>query len=130
MRPKSIVIFERLMFASIVLSPIQGIANWASLKEALQLSPIMLILLSLFGLALFLIITLFISRKRSNIVKWFWVVCCIFGLISYFTNLTLGKFLGVPFIYILQGILQYSTLIFLFTKSSRDWFKRPKAVMQ
>jgi hypothetical protein len=129
MRPKSIVLFERLMLLSILLGLVSTFINWESMQEQLaaQGTPVgasTVLTIQGVGIVLYLVLLYFISRKGSPIAKWIYVILAlltlVFGLIGIGETFKLG---ALPAAFAIVGyILTAVTLWLLFRPDAKAWF--------
>ena len=121
-RPSSIVWFERIMIATLVLGIINSWLIWPRLV-ALR-GPAFAFTIDLFTLAVMLALTLFVSRRGSSIAKWILIALAVLGLPIFLKHLAAGELEGVPLITAIQTVGQIVAYALLFTSASRQWFKR------
>jgi hypothetical protein len=130
MRPKSILTFERLVLLSIGI----GILNVFLVREqtaaALQAqgSPIgsgTLYTVQAIMILLYLLLVWFISRKRSSVAKWIYVVLAGLGLAMGLAGLQSTLSLGtLPFlITLVQYAITLATIWLLFRPDATAWFR-------
>jgi len=128
MRPGTIVNFERLMVGTIATAWLQMILTWNEMIR--ELSPAMsspasfLIIMMGVMTALYLVLTLFVSRRRSKIAMWILIVLFVIGIPSFVRALSGGRIIGSPLLTIVQELGQLIALVLLFLPSSRAWFRR------
>ena len=123
MRPRSILLFERLFLFSLVLGGVQAAAGWEELGrraaagegEGAMLALLALTFGTLTGLALL------VSRGRMRSAKWLLVILCFLGLPLFFARLTGGTIVGWELLAVVQAALQVTSLALLFTKEARGW---------
>ena len=126
MRPDSIVWFERLYLASIVISlftvgPILRAVGIGSL------SPLTVILIVLFSFGLPLLLALLTSRRRSNTAKWLFVILVGLGTaLAIFDAVDSGAW-NWSALGILIWVLQIAAVALLFAPSARAWLSRKNA---
>jgi hypothetical protein len=76
-----------------------------------------------FGISLLLV--LLTSRKKNSVTKWVLTVFFVIGLVFFVMGLLTIQRLGLSdFLSIIQILAQCCGMYFLFSKSSRDWFKK------
>ena len=121
MRPRAIVVFERLYLATLALGLIQIAASWRA--ERAMASAVFLIFVLTVSNILLLAMILFTSRGRSNVAKWLLVIGTLGGLPFYVKGLLSGASYGFPVISWLQAAMQLIALGLLFTPASRSWFR-------
>lgn len=138
-RPKSVVTFERVFWASVAVGLIGGILGWNDVLETYQREPSIaamgfgngfLIAIWCISLALQLLFWYLIARKGSNVMRWIYVVLMGFGIISALATIGNPDMPG--------GISQIASLgstaltavaiFFLFRPDASDWFTKKRQV--
>ena len=115
MRPASIVNFERLFLASVVLG-VAGLLLFAVPNDSLPL-------LEIGVLAVTLVLVLLVSRKRSNPVRWILSVLTVVGVLMLLYSLVRGDGLDTASaLSLVSSALQLGGVALLWTQSARDWF--------
>lgn len=128
MRPGTIVNFERLMVGTIATAWLQTTLNWNEMIR--ELSPTMsspasfVIIMVAVMTALYLLLTLFVSRRRSKIAMWILIVLFVIGTPSFVRALRAGRLIDSPLLTIVPELGQLIALILLFLPTSRAWFRR------
>ena len=128
MRPQSIVNFERVVLASILLGIVNTALIWDDLQAAMATTGMgtgLVLGIQAVTIALYLLLIWFISRKGSPVAKWIYVVLCVIGLV--FGLLVLGEAMRlygtVPLVItIVQYLLSLASLWLLFRPDSKAWF--------
>jgi hypothetical protein len=133
MRPNSIVMFERLFLASLVLSAISSFFAYDSILAELNRDPALLQLglggtfvagTMAFSLALYLLLWFLIARKASRVAKWILVAFVAIGLASLVFSLTVSF---TPDLLTLLGLASYAlevaAVVFLFRPDAVAWLK-------
>jgi hypothetical protein len=134
MRPRSIVMFERLFLASLVVSAVSSVLVYNTFvadpaMQELGFGTPFLVGAFAFSFGLYLLLWFLIARKASNIAKWILVVFLALGVVSYAASLTIeftpgaGEVLGL-----LAYVLEVAAVVFLFRTDAADWFAGHKAV--
>jgi len=131
MRPASIVMFERLFLASLVLSVVSFIINYDSMIRDLETQPGVAELgfgsgfaigSMAIGLAIFLLLWFFIARKGSSVAKWILVVLLAISVISL-----PGMLMGSWDLGVVLGLAVYALEIaataYLFRADAAAWFR-------
>ena len=128
MRPGTIVNFERLMVGTIVTAWLQMMLTWnemiRELSPALSSPASFLIIMMGVMTALYLLLTLFVSRRRSKIAMWILIVFFVIGIPSFVRAMNGSRLIGSPLLPIVQELAQFIALILLFLPQSRAWFRR------
>jgi hypothetical protein len=119
--PKSIVNFERLMLASIVLGIVHVAILWSETPFAVNLIALA-VAAAVIGIIVGL--TLLISRRRSKIALWVFVGLFVLGVPSTVKTVIATVTQPPGFVMALQAICQTIALVLLFTPSARNWMKR------
>ena len=95
-RPASIVLFEKLYIAVIVIGVIGVALSWNSLSAMAETQPGVpesmgsgiLIGALVFGFLIPLLLLYFIARRASNIAKWIFVILTAFSVYSFIATLS------------------------------------------
>ena len=132
-RPASIVLFEKLYIAVIVIGVIGVVLSWNSLNAMAASQPGVsasagsgiLIGALIFGFLIPLLLLYFIARRASNVAKWIFVVLTAFGVYSFLATLSNPM---VP-----KGLLLAANLVslvltlycawLLFRPDAKAWFE-------
>ena len=127
MRPKSIVMFERVVIISLVLGIVNSFLIWDDLAEMMAAqgaSTAMVLPIQVITTLLYLLLIWFIARKGSPVAKWIYVVLSVLGVIMAVAGIgqTLS-FGAVPaIITIVQYVLMIYSIWLLFRPDSKAWF--------
>ena len=131
MRPASIVAFERLSLLALAIGLLVSVLTWddnAGTLVAQGLSETTLIVIQAVTFLLLVGLVLGVSRGRSNVAKWIYVVLFVVGLVyvvpqlgSIFSRGLLGL------VQALQLLLQVAALVLLFKRESSEWLARKTA---
>ena len=133
MRPSSIVNFERVVLASIVLGLINTVLIWDRLSAAVAASGLgtgMAVAIQALTIAIYLLLIWFIARKASNVARWIYVILCAIGLV--FGAMGLGQTAAlygnlVLVINLVQYALSLASIWLLFRADSNAWFRGERA---
>lgn len=130
-RPPSIVLFEKLYLAVIVIGVIGVVLSWNSLNAMVTSQPGVsastgsgiLIGSLIFGFLIPLLLLYFIARRASNVAKWIFVVLTAFGVYSFIATLSnplvpKGLLLGVN---VVSLILTLYCAWLLFRPDAKAW---------
>lgn len=128
--PRSVALFERLMYASLALSllviGLDG-ARMAALPEVQASGGLgFLIATGLFTVAILMLFIWLIARRRKNWARIVFVVLFVLGLVPFvqnFLNVLAANPLAAS-VSGLQLLLQVVALFFVFSSSARPWFKK------
>lgn len=127
MRPGTIVNFERVMAGTIVTAWLQLILTWnemiRGLSSAMSSPASFLIIMMGVMTALYLLLTLFVSRRRSKIAMWILIVLFAIGIPGFVRAMSGGRLIGSPLLTIVQELGQLIALVLLFLPTSRAWFR-------
>jgi hypothetical protein len=124
-RPVGIVWFERVMFGTLVFGAIQSWMIWPSIARE---GGTTLLLIVDAGLVVFIGgLTLLVSRRRSNIAKWVFILVFVIGFPFTLKDYIGGQYVGAPLIGLIQSLGQLGACALLFTDQSRRWFRRDEA---
>lgn len=132
-RPKSIIWFERLFIASLLLFMFRTGWNWVAANSAGHESAdwwinfnLAQLLLIAFSLSLNLILWYFIARRASNIAKWILVAITALGfavLVGFAPALVRAGMGALAISPLITHSLVALSILFLFQKDSRRWFR-------
>lgn len=124
MRPRSVILFERLFLFSILIGFVQAAVGWDQLVDRAQRegegggTVLLLLGLTFFTMAA---LALLVSRGRMVSAKWALVILCAIGLPLFFLSLEGGRLVGWVPLALVQAALQVASLGFLFARDARDW---------
>ena len=130
MRPQSIVLFDRLFLASLVLALINAVLAYSTLLEEVEADPALaqigggpiVIGVVLASLLIPLVLWYFISRRASNIAKWLLVALVAGGL--FFGEFGFAEGMTVPAILgLVVTLLQVVAIVLLFRADARAWLE-------
>ena len=127
MRPQSIVNFERIVIAMVLLGVVSTYLSWerlVSYAESQGFGSNFVIATQAIGLAVTLLLVWLIARKRNEIAKWVWVILIVFGLVVSIGGVVGGIETVRPSVALqaLQWVLSLASLWFLFRPDSTAWF--------
>ena len=125
MRPTEITWFERIIIATLVLGALNSWLAWPQLVA--MRGPAFLVTVQLFTFAVMLTLTLFVSRRRSNVAKWIGIALFVMGLPFWLQQVSAGSLPGSPIVSFIQVAAQVGAYALLFTTASRRWFRRDAA---
>lgn len=130
MRPKSIILFERLYLASLVIMTINFFWSFDGMVAQIQRDPAMgslgwgegaMIAIFAVSLTISLLLWFFAAHRKSVIAKWILVIFAMIGLVSLFG--TFGSVSAVQLIApVLVTALQTAATILLFRADAKAWF--------
>ncbi len=130
MRPKSIILFERLYLASLVIMVINFFWSFDGMVAQIQRDPAMgqlgwgaSAMMAIFAasMAISLLLWFFAAHRRSVIAKWILVIFAVIGVFSLsrtFAALS-GPHLIAP---LLVTALQVAATVLLFRADAKPWF--------
>ena len=139
MRPSSIIMFERLFLASLVVSAVNFFVGYDAMLASVEREPSLRALgvgqgfavgSFVVGIAIYLLLWFFIARKASNVAKWIFVVLLALSVLSVLYTLAASFALTVT---TLLGLaiyaLEISAAVFLFRDDAVAWLthKEPTA---
>ena len=131
MRPASIVAFERLSLLALAIAVVVAVLGWernVGPLVAQGMSETLAIGLYAFALLLQVGLILWISRGRSNVAKWIYVVLMVIAVAMAIPSL--GDAFGrgaMGLVEVLQLLLQLAAVLLLFKRESREWLARRTA---
>lgn len=127
MRPREIVLFERIMFGTLLIGVIKSYLSWDHLvaiaPAAVVIGGQALIIALMAGL------TLLVSRRRSNIAKWVLVALFALGLPAVAKLTSDGVLEGSNVLTALQIVGQVVAYGLLFTTASRGWLSKQRVTI-
>lgn len=130
MRPASIVLFERLFLASLVVSVASFVLTYEQTMGLLESDPAMaglgfgssvILGLAIAGYAIYLLLWFLIARKASSVAKWILVVLVALSLISLLATLAAPWDL-ILLISAVVYALEVAAVVCLFNDDAKDWF--------
>ena len=138
MRPKSIVMFERVLLAALAIDLVNNLMNWEMISESLTdswipPSSVMVLGVALLPVIVGLIFWYFITRRRSRVAKWLMTLFVAIGVMGFvMTLMRVGSGALTPLV-ILAGIseaMKVFAVSRLFTREAEDWLgQRPAAAV-
>ena len=125
MRPATIVTFERLIFAMLALGLVQ---LWSNLQKLTTLPKGFVLMIAAAMVALIILLTLLVSRRRSKVAMWISIVLFLLGLPALVTTVRL-MLAGVVMplaggMDVMQNLLELIAYGLLFTPSARRWMNK------
>ena len=127
MIPKHIKYFEWSFLISIGIGIIIVIYQYAKIANmAINIGGgFFVVITQVISIGIILLLVLLTSRKKNSVTKWVLTVFFVIGLVLYVISLLTIQRLGLnDFLSIIQILAQCCGMYFLFSKSSRDWFKK------
>jgi len=119
MRPKTIVYFEIIMIAAVILRASKFVMDWDGL---IRIAGIPLAILAVvFNLGWILVLTLLVSRRRSRIAMWISIALFAVSLPFVFMTVSRGVFAPAGLIPVVQALAQLIAYRLLFTPSAKAW---------
>lgn len=125
MRPATIVAFERLIFAMLALGLVQ---LWSNLRTLTAPSKNFVLIIAVVMVALIVLLTLLVSRRRSKIAMWIAIVLFVLGIPALVSTVKLALVGAVTALGagmdVVQNLLELVAYSLLFTPSARRWMNR------
>lgn len=121
-RPVEIVWFERIMFGTLALGIVHSALLWSITRSTV--GPGFALIAPSIVLAIYISLTLLVSRRRSSVAKWLIIAFSVFGLPIFISEVVSGRYVGVPAITFVQIVGELLAFGLLFTDASRRWFRR------
>ena len=119
MRPRTIIYFEWIIFATLALGVLQSWIDW---DRAIQMAFAGFVLtVRIFTFGVIAGLTLLVSRRRSNVAMWILLALFALGIPIFFKIVSSGLLLGSAWISALQLVGQLVAYGLLFTPSARLW---------
>jgi hypothetical protein len=95
MRPESIIVFEKVFFASLALGLVNAALSWGEVEalladpgvQAAGIGSVAVAFSLALGIVLPLVLWYFIARRASNLAKWIFVVLTAIGLAGFLSTL-------------------------------------------
>lgn len=131
MRPKSIVLFERLYLGGWALGVVNTVLTWSAVRANpnmvavdQQVGSWYVPTLTAIGLAIPLLLWFFIARKASVVAKWIMVVFTALGVLGIaFAGLSGTLVAGLStLLSVTSVVLNIVAAALLFRADSREWF--------
>lgn len=132
MRPKSIVRFEQLFFASLILSALGTALTWGKRMELYHAQPgsemigdAFPIAMLVIGYLIYLALWYFIARKASNVAKWIYIVLIALAVLGLVMSLVMRTVVQDPLTTaqeIVCLVLEFAAIWFLFQPDALAWF--------
>lgn len=119
MRPKSIVTFELLFVATLILGSLQVWFGWEYLQQVGSIGFFLIVQIITFSMLGGLV--LLVSRKRSKIAMWIIITFTVAGLPMIYASISSSQIIGSIWIALLQTACQITGIVLLFFPSSRKW---------
>lgn len=125
MRPQSIIWFERLFLASIVVGLVNSVALYGEMAAAQPLSPAVLTGTIALGIGINLALWYFAARRASNVARIILTILFALGIASLVFTLALGTFpAGIAgLLGALNWLLQAAAIVFLYRRDANGWFR-------
>lgn len=130
MRPKSIVLFDRLFLASLIIGVINAVLSFDSMQAelaanpdtaALGWGPGMVVAVIAFSLMIPLLLWYLVAYRASGTAKWILVVLTVGGLL--FVSIDLQNLLSLANIgTVVVTVLQLVAIALLFSPDAKAWF--------
>ena len=132
-RPASIILFERLFLASILLGLANSVFNWSTIMGQIAATPGasmfgggFLIGTMLFGVAINLLLWYFIARRGANVARIIWTVLFAFGIFGVIAMFFQPTPLSVKIIPLISFALQAYGVFLLYRPDAKPWFSSNK----
>lgn len=129
--PTNVVLFERLMYASLCIGLLNLILDGprqASAPEMEQLGgPAFFAAVAIGTLAVLLLFIWLIARRGKNWARWLFAALFVIGLWPTIQNIIglLGTNPPVAALSVAQIVIQVAAIFFVFTGDARAWFEKP-----
>lgn len=131
MRPKSILLFERVELVAILLGivgAVIGMDRTVAMVQQFGFDRGFVIGVQAVSVLVMLLLLYFIARRGSIVAKWIFVVFVIAGAINILLNFGVVLAQGASaFLSIAQLLLQLLGVFLLFRPDARAWFDRKAA---
>ena len=141
MRPKSIILFERLLWLSLILSVIDLAFNWQALITDFSSDPAWAgsdmgtwvgATTMAMGFALYIALGYSVARRGSRVAKWILVAFTAFGVASMaLLPMALpADELDDLWVSLLSNIAMLAAVAMLFRRDAVEWLKGPQVVAE
>jgi len=129
MRPKSIVMFERLFLASLVLGALGVLLSYQKLTDLAANDPGMrqlgvgsgfLVGVVIASYAVYLLLWYLIARGASNVAKWILVVFTVLGVLFALPGLA-GAWDSTSALSLVVYALEILAVVYLFRPDAKEW---------
>ena len=128
MRPNSILIFEKLYLATLILGLINSVLNWGNASQILETDPNVtqlgsgfLVLTIAGGFLISLLLWYLTARKASSVAKW--IITVFFGLGLLALPMSLGSLPSLNLaISGIALIMQGYAVYLVFRPDAKQWF--------
>lgn len=129
MRPKSIVLFDRIFLASLALAALNTFLSFDETLNQINADPAMadlgigagfIVAISAFSLGISLLLWYFIAHRASNTAKWILVIMTVagFAIIGFDPEQTLSLANILSFV---TALLSLAAIVILFRSDARVW---------
>ena len=126
MRPRSIVLFERVVILGILLGVAGSVLNWGRTLAAVRqfgFGAGFVIGVQAASIVLVLLLVYFIARKASTVAKWIFVVLVLLGVLNILRGAGLLLSMGPSaLLSVAQMLIQLFAVWLLFRPDSAAWF--------
>jgi hypothetical protein len=131
MRPKSIIMFERLFLASLALGALNFLLGYEDLAQLaandpglrrLGLGSGFLVGIVAASYAVYLLLWHLIARRASNMAKWILVLFAVLGLLSALPTLR-GPWDATLALALVVYALEVLAIVYLFRVDAKAWFE-------
>ena len=129
MRPKSIILFERLFLVSVALTALDAFLSFDDTLAQMKRDPAMvslgwgagtLTITAVLYVLVLLALYYFIARRASNLAKWVLTVIVLLGLSALPRSFALQS--GAELVIVVAGsLLALAAVVFLFLPDARNW---------
>ncbi|MBV7258643.1 hypothetical protein [Erythrobacter crassostreae] len=130
MKPRSIQMFDKLFWISVILGFVYLAVTWSDLSAELEAEPEFAaiafgaaIVGLVFGYGVSILLWFLISKKANNVARWIYIVLTALGVVI--TGVTLFELsTNELIISIAQTALTVATIVFLVLPDAAAWFDR------
>ncbi len=132
-RPPSIILFEKVFFASIVISVITLALSWnrmvstavAQRPGIAEAAPSVMLVGAAIGIGIPILLWYFIARRASNVAKWIFVVLTAISIFSFVSSIANPMIPGTLMIVVgaVTTALQVFAAWLLFKPDARAWLE-------
>lgn len=133
MRPRSIILFERVYLTMIALALTHSVIVWDDSVAMLDADPVLsdlgaayLLFVLAASMAINLLLWYFVVRRASNVARWILVIFLVINLISVALHVSAGAFpLDLPGVLdALAMVLYLAATALIFRRDASEWFER------
>jgi len=134
MRPRSIQLFEKALFAALAINLVSTVINWGSITAivgdprlaGLELGHGFVLATVVLSFVIYLVLWWFIARRASVVAKWLFVALTALGVLNFVQVLADSELIVgmVPLLGMVVLVLQVYAAWLLFRPDATAWLER------